>query len=169
MFEKLTSTMKSANFHWKDVGYILLIGLGMMLMTDKVQQYLRDSAPASDYFVVNQIGVPNFTVGDNPKVLYDRVVMQEFNATFTAEIQDAATLQAVCTSTKTVNYSPEKLLPDDGPTLSWLMYREPLPDCEPAVGTYRVQICWIIERLDAIPVRTCARSNTFSVRSMTLE
>jgi len=169
MFEKMTAVAKSANLHWKDVAYILVIGAMLMWGTTQVKQYIRDTAPASDYFVVNQIGIPNFTVGENPKILYDRVVLQDFSATFTAEIQDASTLQAVCTSTKTVNYSPDKDLPKDGPTLSWLMYREPLPDCQPPVGTYRVQICWTIERLDAIPARMCANSNTFSVREMELK
>ncbi len=169
MFEKMTAVAKSANLHWKDVAYILVIGAMLMWSTTQIKQYMRNNAPASDYLVVNQIGIPNFTVGDNPKVLYDREVKQPFHATFTAEIQDAATLQSVCASTKSVNYSPEKKLPEGGPTLSWLMYREPLPDCQPPVGTYRVQICWTIERLDAVPARMCANSNTFSVREMELK
>jgi hypothetical protein len=169
MFEKITALAKSANFHWRDVSYILLIGALLMWITTQVQQHFRNTAPASDYFEVNQIGVPNFTVGENPKILYDRVVKQDFTAEFTAEIQDASSLQPVCTSTKTVNYTPEKELPVDGPTLSWLMYREPLPDCVPPVGTYRVHICWTIERLNAIPVRMCAHSNTFSVRERELK
>lgn len=169
MFTKLKALFASANLHWKDAAYILVIGAAVMWITTDVRQYIRDNAPVSDYFVVNQIGIPNFAVGENPKVLYDRVVMKEFSATFTAEIQDAATLQSVCASTKTVIYSPDKSLPKDGPTLSWLMYREPLPDCMPDVGTYRVQICWTIERLDDTPARMCATSNIFSVRAMELK
>lgn len=169
MFEKMKEVFKSANFHWRDVAYILVIGASMMWLTTQVKQYMRNDAPASDYFIVSQIGIPNFTVGENPLVLYDRTVLQDFTAEFTAEIQDASTLQAVCTSTKTVNYSPDKDLPEGGPTLSWLMYREPLPDCNPPVGTYRVHICWTIDRVEAVPVRMCEHSNTFSVREMKLE
>jgi hypothetical protein len=169
MFEKIKDGLNSANFHWRDLAYILVIGASLMWLTGQVQQYRRDTAPASDYFVVNQIGIPNFTLGENPVVLYDREVKQAFSGSFTAEIQDAANLNVICPSTKTFNYDPAKQLPREGVTLSWLMYREPLPDCKPPVGTYRVEICWTINRIDAVPVRMCEHSNTFSVREMELK
>lgn len=165
MFKQSRAYLKSARFHLRDVFYISLIITSLYYVTDRVQQFYRDRAPASDYFIVNQIGIPNHTEGTNPIITYDRTVVQPFSGEWTAEIQHAGTLQAVCASTKTTIYDPEKELPEGGPTLSWLMFREPLPDCSPPPGDYRVHICWTIDRLDAVDVRMCAHSNVFTVRS----
>lgn len=163
MFTRTKNYVKESNFDIRDMLNTLCIGLVMIIFTNNALKWYQNHVSPDEYFVVNQIGVPSFLVGENPKIVYDRVVKQPFDGRFVAEIQDAGTLQAICTSEKAVNYTPDKKLPEGGATLNWLMYREPLPECVLPVGSYRVNICWTIERLDLQDLRTCASSNVFRV------
>lgn len=163
MPKRIVSLMIDAHMTFRDWMNVILIAMALMFMTTYVEQYLRDTAPATEYFEVYQIGIPNFPEGYNPAIIYDRVVRKPFSGEFTAEIQGAGTLAVVCPSTKKFNYDPDKKLPKGGVTLSWLMYREPLPDCNPEPGSYRVNICWTIERYRTTPARYCANSNVFTV------
>jgi len=163
MPKRMLSYVREAHMGMRDWGYLLLICIAMILLTNTVRQYLKDTAPPEDYFEVRQMNIPDFYENENPKITYDREVKVKFTASWIAEIQDAYTFQSVCQSNKTSQYDPAKTLPKGGPTLSWLMYREPLPDCSPPPGRYRVNICWTIQRVDAIPVLYCKNSNVFEV------
>lgn len=170
MFNKTKDYFMDANFHWRDLAYVIFIGVALMIATQTVEKWhayyeqtVRDSAPASEYLEVNQISIPNFVEGDNPIFSYDRIIKKTFSATWTAEIQLAGTNTAVCPSTHTANYSPDKKLPAGGPTLNWFMQREPLPDCIIGPGNYRLYVCWTIDRLDAVDARMCKASNVFTV------
>lgn len=163
MFTRFKEFLSDANFHWRDTAYIFVIGVVLMSLIQMYQQWVRDTAPPDEYMTVGQIGIPDFFEGENPLISYDRTIHKTFSATWTAEIQRAGTNAAMCISTHTSNYSPDKKLPEGGPTLNWFMFREPLPDCTVKGGNYRVYVCWTIDRLDAIDVRMCKTSNVFTV------
>lgn len=121
--------------------------------------------PASAFFEPLQLEIPDFQVGKNPIIFYDRVIHQEFVADWIVEVQliqsDGSPL-AVCVGENTNIFQPEKKLPVGGATLWWFVGE----DCFLGAGTYRIVANWIIERPGATgDVTTRLASNLFKVSS----
>lgn len=133
----------------------------IVLTYQYIQDQRRELAPLSDYFEVRQIGVPNFPVGHNPVMIYDRTIKRPFRGRYTVEVQEAGTLQPIeeCTGSFDINYDPDKKLPVGGPTLFWFIGHE----CDIPIGTYRLEACWDIYRQNASTVHYCRPSAIFTV------
>lgn len=121
--------------------------------------------PATAFFEPIQLEVPDFHVGENPVVFYDRVIHQDFVADWVTEvqlIQSDGSPTAVCTGGGTSIYQPEKALPEGGATIWWFVGEQ----CFLGAGTYRVVANWTIERPGVSgSVTTRLASNLFKVSS----
>ena len=116
----------------------------------------RLNTPES-YMVVQEIGVPDHTEGDDPVVIYDRDVRKPFTATWTVRIRRVALdrLSApACRGGATNNYSPEKSVPPNI-TLSWYAGRT----CVLGPGQYIMTTIWDVHDGPAIE----QNSNLFTV------
>lgn len=151
---------------WREVPLMVMLSASLLIMVDGSLAFRREHEPVEAYYEVKQLDVPDFIQGEDPVITFDRVVRREFNGRFVAELRMNGTLQPVfgCVGSATVNYTPDKKLPVEGPRLSWFLWLEP-GQCSPPVGAYFLHACWNIDRLRASPARYCATSRLFNVLS----
>jgi hypothetical protein len=121
------------------------------------------TVPAEEFFEPIQLNIPDFSVGQNPVIFYDRIIHKEFVANWVVEvqlIQDNGQTIAVCTGNGHNIYQPEKGLPEEGATFAWFIGAP----CSIAPGSYRMVANWSIERPAAVGnVETRIVSNVFQV------
>ena len=84
---------------------------------------VKDNAPATDWFVVRNVSVPDFIAGSDPPVNYDRVIKKEFFGRWSVEVHGTtqSTNYAICTGSGQNHYEPTETLPDTGVSMSWFM------------------------------------------------
>jgi hypothetical protein len=125
----------------------------------------KSSIPLTDYFEPQSIIVPDFIVGENPNIVYERVIKKDAEGSWIAEVQTITKsgIRAVCAGTGKSLYQPEKVLPPNGIDIEWLIGG----DCELESGTYRIEIKWTFE-IEGIGGRTITLiSNVFKVTEKT--
>ena len=147
--------------HLLEFAIAWLLFIGIVLMYNYIRQQERENAPATDYLEVKQVAVPDFAHGDNPVMIFDRIIKRAFHGVYTVEVQEVGTLIALeeCTESFPVNYAPDKKLPKGGPTLFWFIGKK----CEIPIGQYRLYTCWDIERERASTKHYCVTSPIFTV------
>lgn len=122
---------------------------------------VKEEVPATDFFVVRNISVPDFIEDTDPMVVYDRTIKEVFNATWTLEVISTVPGEnyAVCTGSGVNHYTPDKELPKEGVRLSWLLGK----DCGLRAGQYTIQAHYEI-RPEGFPTKNySATSNIFNV------
>lgn len=79
----------------------------------------REVTPVSDWFEVRRIAVPDYKVGTDPQVLYDRLVKLEFTGDWFVKIYDAEQPSIVaCSGEGSFRYKPKITLPKKQMALS---------------------------------------------------
>lgn len=160
---------------WKDrLTELALAGLVTMAViqtTDMLSQRERDILPPSAWFQVHEVFVPDFTEGENPMILYDRIIREEFRGFFVVEVQrqlENGLWFADCSGSGVNDYTPEDALPQaaDTPgnyvTLDWFINRAGSP-CRPEPGEYRLRTSYELSRPNW-PVKTTLNiSNVFTI------
>lgn len=117
--------------------------------------------PADNWFEVKNISIPNFIDGDDPNIIYDRVIKKPFSATWNVEVHRAGEAEdfAYCTGSGTNFYEPKEVLPDSGVTLSWFIGKK----CNLPSGQYTIESHWEI-RPEGYPTKEESyTSNLFRV------
>lgn len=150
-----------------DVVIAVVLALVVFLTASEVSRIYRlvtlHTVPSESFFEPLQLDVPNFSVGDRPVILYDRIIHREFTADWVVEVQQVqenGSVLAVCSGSGHTIYQPEKGLPSTGVTLDWFLGRP----CDLDEGTYRVVANWVIERPEAVGnVSARLLSNVFQV------
>jgi hypothetical protein len=148
---------------------VLLAGLLVFLFTSYLQQREADrfdAIPATDWFEVNELFVPDFEFGQDPLLAYERDIRRPFQGFWVAEVEsrDAQVTPerffAACTGSGTNNYDPADYLDPAKVTWSWFLDRP----CHIPPGTYRMVVTWDmkIEGSDRVK-RYRAMSNVFTV------
>lgn len=146
----------------------VIFGTGLI----SVQKYRSDmhrieqeqkalSEPSETFFEIKNVAVPNFIEGDDPNIIYDRVVKKPFSGTWNVEVHRAgeATDYAYCTGSGTNRYEPKESLPKAGVTMSWFIGKI----CVLPAGQYTLQTNWEI-RPDGYPTKhESYNSNLFRV------
>jgi len=155
------STLELVKKRLLEITISLFLFMLFVISYDYVQDQRRELAPVTEYFEVRQIAIPDHSQGEDPIIIYDRTVHKPFRGTYNIEIQKAGTLQPLesCIGRNTINYSPEKKLPEDGPTLSWFLGKK----CDIPAGSYRIEACWDVYRYRASVVHYCKQSAIFMV------
>lgn len=147
---------------------ILLAGaaaLGLVLFMDAQREAEKSDVKASDWFVVNDIYVPDHEVGSNPLMIYDRDILLAHRGFWVAEAQrqtvpGEARFFNECSGSGVDNYDKGDFIPDDGVRWEWFFNRK----CEVPPGVYRIELTKDMSVPD-YPVKTMRPeySNTFRV------
>lgn len=122
---------------------------------------VKETTPATEWFSVRNISVPDFVKGEDPAVVYDRVISKPFSGTWNVEVHpvSAAEDYPVCTGSGTNLYKPNETLPEKGITLSWFVGRV----CDLPEGQYNLEVNYEI-RPEGYPTKQySATSNIFRV------
>lgn len=147
--------IKRVDFYSMGVAAILVTG--WLAWSDAVKK----EVPASTWFEVKNISVPNFVEGDDPMMIYDRKIIKPFHATWSVEVHRAndAVDYAYCYGSGNQFYEPKEILPKSGVTLSWFIGK----DCKLPEGQYTLQASWEI-RPEGYPTKIeTYTSNLFRV------
>lgn len=97
---------------------------------ERIERILK---PPSDWFVVNQISVPDHKEGEDPNVLYDRIVKEAFTGTWFVKLYNVKTPRNVaCSGDGQFRYEPRISLPNKEMALKTFIGK----DCGLSVGCY---------------------------------
>lgn len=125
----------------------------------------RAAVPPEDWFVVEELFIPDHEVGSDPQIVYARQIRQPFRGFWVAEAQRrddserATGFFTQCTGSGTNDYELTDILPNDRVSWSWFFDRP----CVIPPGTYRVVVSYDMMRADYPVKRQEARSNVFRV------
>jgi len=133
-------------------------------LSDYFQQRYRADVPAANWFTVNDIYVPDFRVGENPTLVYDRTIKEPFRGFWVIEIerflQDGKTVLA-CTGSGVNDYEVTDYIPKNEVAFEWLIGRE-CDDLEP--GSYRMRGSWLMKRYGWPDKQVVKYSNVFQIK-----
>ena len=124
------------------------------------QERLR-AVPAEAFFEVKSVSVPNFIEGDNPLIVYDRLVKKQFMGFWNVEVHmlAGATDYAYCTGSGSAKYETKEQLPKIGVTLEWFIGK----DCHLPPGQWILQTNWEIHADGYPPKFLTFNSNSFNI------
>lgn len=126
----------------------------------------KANVPAEDWFVVNEIYVPDHPVGSNPNMVYDRTILVGHRGFWIAEAQRISPdgreglFENACTGSGVDDYDPSDVLgPDSTVDWTWFFGRP----CVVPPGAYRIQLTRDMTK-PGYPVKQDQNfSNTFHV------
>lgn len=133
--------------------YIDILGIAGIVFLVTVQM-ASITERAEDWMIVNKVYVPDFYVGEDPEIIYDRTVVKAFFGRWNVKIYDAETTIPVCSSQGTNLYEPIDY--PVGVTLSWYLGKQ----CNLKPGRYLMRSIWVVG--DGLMARNT--SNIFEVR-----
>lgn len=121
----------------------------------------RDYVPTTDWFDAQELVVPDFNVGIDPVIAYNRIIKQDVQGTWIVDVQKITEkgLVSSCIGKGEALYSTKKVLPLEGITLEWLVGKE----CHLNEGTYQVEVKWTFDIPDYGVKYETIKSNTFTV------
>jgi hypothetical protein len=152
---------------WDNLGAVALALFGIMgflyWQTTSEQNVLEalKAEPVDHWFTVRSVTIPDFTVGTDPLIQYDRQIRQPFNGTWNVEIHPVGgeADYALCNGSGISFYEPKETLPKAGVTLSWFVGKE----CKLPEGQYIAQMHWEIRPVDVPTKILQISSNNFHV------
>ncbi len=154
---------------WVSRAMETLIALGLAAFIITIWEYRdaeqRASIPASEWWIVNDIYVPDHEVGSNPDMIYDREILVAHRGFWVAEVQRQDPNQwkgvffAACTGSGVNDYDVDEGIPNDTVSWEWFFGRP----CAVPPGTYRIQLTKDMT-VPGYPVKQSKNySNTFRV------
>jgi hypothetical protein len=122
--------------------FSLLLASGIIIGYNRWHNWSVENQPASDWFEVNRLSVPDFPIGVDPIILYSRDIKRHFEGEWIVEIRPVIknANYSVCTGSGLNEYESDKTVPPDGVTLSWFMGR----GCFLQPGQYALYCFWHI-------------------------
>jgi len=157
--------MKNWSF-WRarlgEVAVALVIATGVIQVSREVTDRQKELLPASAWLVVNEVYVPDFPVGTEPMILYDREIRENFDAFWIVEAQrktDAGLWTTTCSGNGVNEYDPEEVIPDNRVSWPWFMNAE----CTLLPGEYRLKTTYVMTRPGWPQKRLFNLSNEFEV------
>lgn len=140
--------------------YAAFVGAMAVALWFSYSNSVKESLPATDFFTVREINIPDFVEGTDPVMTYDRNIKKDFLGTFIVEIH-AATASAnysVCSNSASRTYKAGEKKPETV-TLKWFVDR----DCALKSGQYVAETTWKIEAEGYPTKEYSAVSNVFRV------
>lgn len=132
------------------LGRFVEIGIAftlVLILTSHLQQREEDrfeSIPATEWFEVTEVFVPDHEVGADPLVVYDRYIKRDFTAFWVVEVQrrdgqlDQERFFASCSGSGTNQYETTDYLEPSDVTWTWFIGRE----CHVRPGSYRLVVTY---------------------------
>jgi len=147
---------------------LLLAAVAWLSYISAVHEY-RKNIPVSSIFTA-AVQVPNFPAGENPHVIYNRVIYQDFIGSFSVEvkrIKDSATL--CIGSISGLKYSVDESFDEELATLDWYIGKKCSANLKP--GNYFLETTYTINvsEVDYPRKYLTTTSNIFSVIDPALE
>jgi hypothetical protein len=141
----------------------LVILMSVLYLSDYIRMRQRADVPAANWFTVNDIYVPDFKLGENPTMTYDRSIKEPFRGFWVIELerfQDDGKTVLECTGSGVNDYEVADFLPRNSVTFEWFIGRK-CPSLSP--GNYRMRGSWKMKR-DGWPDKQIIRySNVFKI------
>lgn len=151
---------------WKaravETAVALFIVSAVISLSGTIADRQKELLPASAWFTVNEIYVPDFEVGALPDMIYDRVIHENFDGFWIVEVQKKTTngMWATACSGNGVNeYDPEEVIPDNTVSWNWFIGR----NCAVDPGSYRLKMTINLTRPSWPDKRLFSLSNQFQV------
>jgi hypothetical protein len=157
--------MSKIEFGRRRIGEIaasLVIVFAVVQLSEAIGDRSRSTVPASDWFVVNEIYVPDHEAGADPRMIYDRTIKEDFVGFWIAEVQrvkPGGLFQHECSGFGVVPYTTDDTIENDEVSWSWFMGR----DCDVPPGRYRIRATYTMKRPGWPEKETSATSNLFTV------
>lgn len=129
----------------------------------RIDERNQAAVPASSWFKVNEVYVPDHEIGSNPPVVYDRVILEDFRGFFLVEVQkklDNGLWWSACSGSGVSDYMVGESMPANNTvTWEWFVSRP----CPVPAGIYRLRTSWEMKR-DRWPTKSVVNlSNEFLV------
>jgi len=125
----------------------------------------KANVPSTDWWVINDIYVPDHEVGTNPNMVYDRTIKVSHRGFWVVEAQrqnadgKGGVFGAACTGSGVNDYDPGEIIVEDTVEWGWFFGRP----CTIPPGTYRLQLTKDMTK-PGYPVKQSRDySNTFRV------
>jgi len=142
---------------------LFYVSINLIEYRDAVQ---REDVPAEDWFVVNEIYVPDHPAGSDPMMVYDRDILSTHKGFWVVEAQivepagRVGVFQNACSGSGTDEYDVNEVLsPNHEVKWSWFFGRP----CTIPPGTYRILLSKDMT-IPGYPVKSMKKtSNTFHV------
>lgn len=136
---------------------VALLGVALWIRWSEV---VDTYTPGTEWFEVQALSVPDFKQGDDPTIVYTRVIKRDFIGEWVAEVhvydfQGDRTL--FCSGTGASDYHHGDRLPDSV-TLSWFVGKQ----CDYRPGQYSIEVVWEF-RSGSVTKQVRAQSNVFKV------
>lgn len=142
------------------ITFAFLSAIAVNVAWDKYQQHTKESAPATDWFVVWGLSVADGEQGNSKlPVVYNREIRKSFSGRWHAEIKNTETQETVCWGNGDAFYEPKDILPKAGVDLEWIVGK----DCDLKPSQYYLEINYLISPIN-YPIKSYrAVSNVFTI------
>lgn len=126
------------------------------------QEKSRELTPADNWFVIRGVTIPDFVVGTDPVVQFNRVIRQPFDGSWSISIHQVGSDMdyPICFNSSTNFYDATPGIPKTAIPLSIFMGKE----CALPVGQYIAQINWEIRPAGYPTKYVRISSNNFYVK-----
>lgn len=141
----------------------IVIAIGVIYFSSLAARQYRASIPPNAWIAISEIFVPDFKTGEDPLIIYDRTIRQDFPGMWVVEIQreqPGALFSPACVGSGVTDYRTDVVLPDRRVSLSWFMGRD---DCYLPPGRYRIRATWTIQLPEWPEKKTTYTSALFTV------
>ena len=130
-----------------------------------ISQKLRSDIPAENWFVVNSIYVPDYRLGENPTMTYDRAIKEPFLGFWVIELErevegEPGRFMLYCSGNGVNDYQVTDYIPKNTVTWQWFIGKS-CTVTKP--GRYRLRGSWRLRRPDWPDKNVVAYSNVFKV------
>lgn len=158
--------MKSWSW-WKsriiELTVAVLMASAVIQVGEIVSDRQRESVAASSWMRVNEVYVPDFRAGESPTIIYDRTVLEQFEAFWIVEVQkktDTGLWATVCSGSGVNSYDPTEIIENNTVTWDWYIGQP----CRVEPGRYRLRSTYTMSRPNWPAKRVFNLSNEFVVR-----
>jgi hypothetical protein len=141
----------------------LVIVSAVISLSGEVATRQRELLPADAWLTINEVYVPNFAIGANPEMIYDRVIHENFDGFWIVEAQTATPKglwMTECSGNGVNEYDPTEVIPDN--TVTWDWYSNGTCDLDKP-GKYRLKTTYTMTRPGWPQKRIFSLSNVFTV------
>lgn len=131
-------------------------------LSNRFAEQQQSMVPASAWFKVNEVFVPDHKQGSNPLLIYDRTILVDFRGFFVIEVQqqlENGLWFSACSGSGMSDYEIGDTIPDKNVSWEWFILRA----CPVPPGTYRLRVSWELKKLGWPSKETVALSNIFKV------
>lgn len=152
-------------WRWRALEVAAAVGIfaSVIYISEAQRQRSRFNVPAENWFVVNQIYVPDHARGSNPEMTYDRSIKEPFQGFWVVEVQRLipdGRFVLECSGSGVSDYELQDYIPNN--TVTWDWFVGGCKDVDP--GTYRLRASWKMKRASWPEKDVVAYSNNFVIR-----